>query len=92
MADEIVARRLTASGRVQGVFFRDCTRREAARLGVTGWVRNCADGTLEAHVEGPATAVAELVRWCREGPRHADVQELRVSETEPQSCTRFEIR
>jgi len=92
MADEVVARRLTASGRVQGVFFRDGTQREAARLGVTGWVRNCPDGTLEAHAEGPAAAVAELVRWCREGPRHADVEELRVSEIAPQGCTRFEIR
>jgi acylphosphatase len=90
--DQVVARRLTASGRVQGVFFRDCTRREAARLGVTGWVRNCPDGTVEAHVEGTSTAVAALVRWCREGPRHADVRELRVSEIEPQGCTHFEIR
>jgi acylphosphatase len=92
VADEIVARRLTASGRVQGVFFRDGTQREASRLGVAGWVRNCPDGTLEAHAEGPAAAVAALVRWCREGPRHADVHELRVTASEPQGLTRFEIR
>jgi len=92
MSGDMVARRIVAKGHVQGVFFRDCTRREAARLGVTGWVRNCPDGTVEAHVEGPPTAVAALVRWCREGPRHADVRELHTSEIEPQGCARFEIR
>ena len=89
---EVVARRLVAAGRVQGVFFRDSTRREAIRLGVTGWVRNCPDGTVEAHVEGAADAVAALVRWAREGPRHADVDDLRVSDAEPRGCERFEIR
>jgi acylphosphatase len=92
MPEDVVARRIVASGQVQGVFFRDCTRREAVRLGVTGWVRNCPDGTVEAHVEGPPAAVAALVRWCREGPRHADVRDLRVSEIEPQGCARFDIR
>jgi acylphosphatase len=89
---EVVARRIVAAGRVQGVFFRDSTRREAIRLGVTGWVRNCPDGTVEAHVEGAPGAVAALVRWAREGPRHADVDELRVSDAEPGGCARFEIR
>jgi len=92
MADEVVARSIVASGHVQGVFFRDCTRREAARLGVRGWVRNCPDGTVEAHAEGPAAAVDALVRWCREGPRHADVRDLRVAEAEPQGSAGFEIR
>lgn len=89
---EAVARRLVASGNVQGVFFRDSTRREAMRLGVTGWVRNCADGTVEAHVEGAPDAVAALVRWAREGPRHADVRELRVDDVRPEGLERFEIR
>lgn len=92
MADEVVARRILASGHVQGVFFRDCMRREAARLGVRGWVRNCPDGTVEAHAEGPAAAIDALVRWCREGPRHADVRDLRVGEAEPEGCASFEIR
>ena len=87
-----IARNVVISGEVQGVFFRDCTRREARRLGVTGWVRNCPDGTVQAHVEGPAEAVAELVLWCREGPRHAAVEDLHVTEVEPEGCARFEIR
>jgi acylphosphatase len=89
---EVVARTLVASGHVQGVFFRDRTRREAVRLGVTGWVRNCPDGTVEAHLEGSAEAVGELVRWCREGPRHATVYELRISDAAPEGFARFEIR
>lgn len=86
-----IARRIVVSGRVQGVFFRDSTRREAIRLGVAGWVRNCPDGTVEAHAEGAPDAVAALVRWAGEGPRHADVDDLRVSEAAPQGCTGFAI-
>ncbi len=89
---DLVARDVVVSGRVQGVFFRDCTRREAARLGVTGWVRNRADGTVQAHVEGRAEAVERLVSWCREGPRHAVVERVEVGDAEPQGCTRFDVR
>jgi acylphosphatase len=89
---EVVARTIVASGRVQGVFFRDSTRREASRLGVTGWVRNRPDGAVEAHVEGAPDAVAALVRWAREGPRHADVDELRVGAVDAQGFAHFEIR
>jgi acylphosphatase len=89
---ETIARDVVVSGQVQGVFFRDRTRREAMRLGVSGWVRNCPDGTVQAHFEGPPDAVAELVRWCREGPRHAAVHEVEVSEAEPQGAGHFEIR
>jgi acylphosphatase len=87
-----VARRVVVSGRVQGVFFRDCTRREAQRVGLAGWVRNCLDGTVEAHFEGPAQAVDELVRWCRGGPRHATVQDVRVRDVEPEGLDGFRVR
>ncbi|HWI08135.1 MAG TPA: acylphosphatase [Solirubrobacteraceae bacterium] len=92
MSGERIAREIVVSGRVQGVFFRDSTRREARRLSVAGWVRNCPDGTVQARVEGSPEAVAELVRWCREGPRHADVDDVRVSEAEPAGHRGFEIR
>lgn len=88
----VAARRIVARGRVQGVFFRDSTRREAIALGVTGWVRNRPDGSVEAHVEGAPDAVDALLRWAREGPRHADVGELRVERAQPEGCARFEIR
>ena len=89
---ETIARNVVVRGRVQGVFFRDSTRREAARLGVTGWVRNCPDGTVQAHVEGESDPVAALVLWCREGPRHADVDDVHVTQAEPHGFTCFEIR
>jgi acylphosphatase len=89
---ETIARNVVVSGHVQGVFFRDRTRRKATQLGVSGWVRNCPDGTVQAHFEGSPDAVAELVRWCREGPRHATVNEVTVSAAEPQGAGRFEIR
>jgi acylphosphatase len=89
---DVIARDVVVTGRVQGVFFRDSARREAARLGVGGWVRNRADGTVEAHVEGTADAVARLVAWCRSGPRHADVDDVAVTAVEPQGFDRFDVR
>lgn len=68
--------RLVIEGRVQGVWFRDSTRTEAQRLGVTGWVRNRRDGTVEVLAEGPEDRVNQLVRWCHEGPSHARVSRV----------------
>ena len=87
-----VARNIVVSGRVQGVFFRDSARREAQRHGVTGWVRNRGDGAVEAHLEGDPDAVAQVVLWCREGPRSADVDDLSVTEGEPEGFEGFEVR
>ena len=88
----VVARHVVISGRVQGVFFRDLMRRRAASRGVTGWVRNCADGTVQAHLEGQPDAVAEIVLWCRSGPRGAEVEDLQVSVVEPAGGDRFIVR
>jgi acylphosphatase len=65
--------KLVIKGRVQGVWFRDSTRRQAASGGVTGWVKNRADGKVEAVLEGDADAVDRLAQWCRQGPPGADV-------------------
>lgn len=75
-----VTRRLLARGRVQGVWYRESMRREAERLGITGWVRNRADGTVEAVVHGSPEAVEAMVRWARRGPEHALVESLDVTE------------
>lgn len=71
---------LSASGLVQGVFFRASARDEARRLGLTGWIRNAPDGTVEAEAQGDEDAVAQFVEFCRSGPGHAEVEELIVDE------------
>lgn len=70
----MIARRLVVRGRVQGVWFRDSTRQEAARLGVEGWVRNLPDGSVEAWLQGEDAAVAALEAWCGHGPPRAEVE------------------
>lgn len=72
--------RLLIKGRVQGVWFRESMRREAERLGVTGWVRNTPDGAVEAVVQGPAEAVDALIEWARSGPPMARVDGLILTE------------
>lgn len=81
---------LVIHGRVQGVFFRDSMRREAQRLGVSGWVRNRSDGTVEAVVQGEPDDVDEIVRWARRGPPHAEVERIEI-EPHVGSYAGFEI-
>ena len=68
--------RLVIEGRVQGVWFRDSTRREASRLGVLGWVRNRTDGSVEVLAEGDPDHVKQLVAWCHQGPPGARVSNV----------------
>ena len=84
-------RRLVIRGRVQGVWFRESMRLEAERLGVTGWVRNRMDGTVEAVVQGEASAVEAMVRWARRGPEAAEVAGVDICESEG-DFPRFEKR
>lgn len=69
---------LRIHGRVQGVFFRDSMRREALATRITGWVRNCADGSVEAVVQGAAPDVDGIVRWAHRGPQRAQVSRVDV--------------
>ena len=87
-----IARRVRIHGRVQGVFFRDSAREEAARLRVAGWVRNCSDGTVEAVFEGPPDAVSALVEFCRAGPGASTVEHLDVESEEPEGLSAFDVR
>jgi acylphosphatase len=87
-----IRRRVVVRGHVQGVFFRDSARQRAAARGVAGWIRNNADGTVEAVFEGPLEAVERLVDYCREGPRGARVTAVDVSEEEPEGLSSFAVR
>jgi acylphosphatase len=84
-------RRVVVHGRVQGVWFRDSMRREAERLGVAGWVRNRADGTVEAAIEGDDDAVARMVAWCDHGPSGARVTRVEAHDEPIEGISGFRI-
>ncbi len=88
----MIRRRAIVHGRVQGVFFRDTTRRLAESSGVGGWVGNRPDGTVEAVFEGEPEAVESLLAYCHEGPRGAGVEWVEVIEEEPEGLSGFAIR
>jgi len=77
----LVAKHLAVRGRVQGVGYRDAAVQAACELGVSGWVRNLADGSVEAHVQGESAAVERFVTWCRRGPPLARVVEVEAADT-----------
>ena len=79
-------------GHVQGVFFRETTKRRALAAGVSGWVRNRPDGAVEAVFEGERAAVERLVEYVREGPRGARVDWLDVEAEEPEGLSGFQVR
>jgi acylphosphatase len=87
-----VRKRVVVHGRVQGVFFRDTTRRHAASRGVAGWVANRPDGAVEAVFEGEPDAIDSLVRFAQEGPRGADVEDVEVFDEEPEGLSGFDVR
>jgi acylphosphatase len=74
---------IRVSGQVQGVFFRDSTRRKAEELGLSGWVKNLPDGKVEAVFEGPSDSVRKMVRWCEEGPQQASVENVDTDFEDP---------
>jgi len=87
-----IRRRVVAHGRVQGVFFRDATRQGAKTRGVAGWVSNRSDGAVEAVFEGEPDAVESMLRFTREGPGRARVDDLEVVEEDPEGLNGFSVR
>jgi len=85
-------RRVLVSGLVQNVWFRASTAKQAARLGVHGWVRNLADGRVETVVEGTADAVQQMIDFCSRGPEMARVDRIDVLEETPEDLEGFRIR
>ena len=88
----MIRRRVVVHGLVQGVFFRDSVRRRAVDAGVSGWVRNTREGTVEAVLEGECGAVAKLVAFCNEGPRGARVERVDARDEPPEGLSGFAIR
>jgi len=90
--DGETAVRVRVRGRVQGVFFRDSTRRRAAELGVLGWVRNEPDGSVAVHAEGPAAAVEALLAFLHEGPPGARVEAVEAEPAAVEGHEQFAVR
>ncbi len=85
-------RHFLVSGQLKGVFFRAATEAAARRLGVTGWVRNLADGSVELVACGAEAKLSELERWLWQGPPRARVEQVRSLEAEPQTFSDFSVR
>jgi acylphosphatase len=85
--------RLKIAGRVQGVYYRASTVQQAQSLGLTGWVMNCSDGSVEAVAEGAQSKLEALIAWCRQGPQGARVTLVDVRwETPENNFYGFSIR
>ena len=85
-------KRVIVTGRVQGVWFRESCRTEAAARSVGGWVRNCEDSSVEAVFEGSPEAVEAMIAWCRLGPPHASVTSVVSTEETPAGEAAFRVR
>jgi len=90
-AGGVIRRRVIVHGYVQGVGYRYTARAQASRLGVGGWIRNRADGTVEAEIEGEEASVATLLEWFAQGPPGAIVERTDVSELEPTGDRTFRV-
>jgi acylphosphatase len=77
-ASGIRAYRVRVEGRVQGVCFRHYTREKATQLGITGWVRNCPDGSVETLICGPETQLNTMLAWLKHGPSAAVVAQIHI--------------
>lgn len=84
--------RFQISGRVQGVFFRASTEEKARSLRLTGWVRNLANGDVEAVACGPEQQLQTFRHWLKQGPPMAEVEQVNEVAIEDQSFSRFEVR
>jgi acylphosphatase len=89
---DVIRRRVLVRGAVQGVGFRISALHAARLRGVSGWIRNRHDGSVEAVFEGDPAAVESMVRWCEQGPRGAAVNAVEVVEEPPTGAAGFEIR
>jgi acylphosphatase len=87
-----LAKQVRITGLVQGVFFRAWAQGHARELGISGWIRNCPDGSVEAHLNGEEKAVARMIERLRHGPSNARVDDLTIEDAAPEGTGRFEVR
>ncbi len=87
-----IAKSVRITGRVQGVFFRAWTAEHAREFGVTGWVQNCPDESVQAHLEGDDASVEALITLLHRGPPSAKVEQIQVDEAQLTNADRFEVR
>ena len=87
----MVSRHVHVTGRVQGVWFRAWTQKEAQSRGVSGWIRNRSDGSVEAVLSGASPAVEALIAALHEGPPNAEVEHVHVTDTAPPADPGFRI-
>lgn len=83
---------LLISGKVQGVFFRDSSKKVAEKLNITGWIKNRNDDKVEAMISGEEKNVKTFIDWCKSGPDRAEVEEVIVSRKENAFFEKFEIK
>jgi acylphosphatase len=87
-----VARHVRVTGHVQGVFYRAWAQGQARELAISGWIRNCPDGSVEAHLQGDERDVDRMIDRMRRGPSNARVDDVAVADAEPGEPGRFELR
>lgn len=85
------AYRLKITGKVQGVWFRESTRAKALELGIKGFVRNEKDGSVYVEAVGDDEAMADFIKWCKEGPELAEVENIIIEEKEVGRHEGFEV-
>jgi len=83
---------LIITGRVQGVSYRFAAKEMATNLSLTGWVKNTAEGHVEATVSGPEPALQQFIGWCRQGPRLASVSDVIIQHVPDMSFNDFSVR
>ena len=87
-----IARHVRVTGQVQGVFYRAWAQGQARELAVSGWIRNCPDGAVEAHLQGEQGAVERMIERMRSGPSNARVDDVDVEQAAAEAVGRFELR
>jgi acylphosphatase len=92
VTEPVTRLRVRIRGVVQGVGFRWATQREAERLGLSGWVRNLFDGTVECEIEGPAAEVERMLDWLGHGPDTARVDAVEATEIGATGASEFQLR